>query len=63
MDKRGDLLTLREAETLLGVSHQKMTNLVKDGVLRTFSSPLDRRKKLVRKADVEALINTLEAAA
>jgi hypothetical protein len=63
MEQRVELLTLREAETLLGVSHQKMTNLVKDGVLVTFSSPLDRRKKLVRKADVDALRNTLEAAA
>jgi hypothetical protein len=63
MEKREELLTLRAAETLLEVSHQKMTNLVKDGVLKTFTSPLDRRKKLVRKSDVEALRNTLEAAA
>lgn len=63
MEKREELLTLRAAETLLEVSHQKMTNLVKDGVLKTFMSPLDRRKKLVRKSDVEALRNTLEAVA
>jgi hypothetical protein len=39
----------------LGISKPKMAQLIRDGVLATVTSPLDRRVKLVRVADVEAL--------
>jgi predicted DNA-binding transcriptional regulator AlpA len=46
---------MREAAAMLGVSHAKMWQLVKDGVLLAETNPLDRREKLIRLADVEHL--------
>lgn len=51
-----DLIKVIEAQHILGVSHKKMTQLLRDGVLRHFPNPLDRRQKLVSKADVLGLI-------
>jgi len=51
-----DLITVSEARALLGVSHTKMTQILKKGVIRHFSNPLDGREKLVSKAEVLALI-------
>ena len=51
-----DLITIAEARSLLGVSHTKMAQLVKNGVIRYFPNPLDGRVKLVSKAEVLALI-------
>ena len=50
-----DLITASEARRLLGVSAVKMAQLIKDGILRHFPNPLDRREKLVSKAEVLAL--------
>lgn len=50
-----DLITTSDARRLLGVSGVKMAQLIRDGVLRHFPNPLDRRVKLVSKAEVEAL--------
>jgi hypothetical protein len=50
-----DLITASEARRLLGVSAVKMAQLIKDKILRHFPNPLDRREKLVSKADVLAL--------
>lgn len=57
-----DLIPLQEAQTLLGVSHQKMTNLVKEGLLKIYRDPLDKRKKLVRRAELARLEPKQEAA-
>ncbi len=51
-----DLITVAEARSLLGVSHTKMSQMVKKGVIRHFTNPLDGRVKLVSKAEVIALI-------
>lgn len=51
-----DLITTAEARELLGVSHTKMAQLLKGGEIRHFPNPLDRRVKLVSKAEVLALI-------
>lgn len=51
----GELLTVGEARARLGVSKPKMAQLIREGILATTDSPLDRRVKLVRLADVEAL--------
>ena len=51
-----DLITVSEARDLLGVSWNKMAKLLKDGVIRHFSNPLDNRVKLVSKAEVLALV-------
>jgi Helix-turn-helix domain len=50
-----DLIAVAEAQRLLGVSHAKIAQLIKTGLIRHFSNPLDRRVKLVSKAEVEAL--------
>lgn len=51
-----DLITTSEAKDLLGVSHTKMTQLLKLGYVRYFQNPLDRRVKLVSKEEVLSLI-------
>jgi hypothetical protein len=58
-----DLIKVTAARKLLGVSPMKMAQLIKDGFLRTFDNPLDRRVKLISRADVEALLGMKEKAA
>lgn len=48
-------IPLKEARELLGVSRTKIWNLVKDGTLKKYEDPLDKRKTLVLRADVEKL--------
>ena len=50
-----DLIAVAEAQRLLGVSHAKIAQLIRTGLILHFSNPLDRRVKLVSKAEVEAL--------
>jgi hypothetical protein len=50
-----DLIPVKDARALIGVSHTKMTQLIRDGVVRTYPNVLDRREKLVSKAEVLAL--------
>ena len=49
------MLTLGEAAEFLGVSRKKMWSLVKEKVISVHTSPLDRRKKLFKKSDLEKL--------
>ncbi len=58
-----DLIKVTAARKLLGVSPMKMAQLIKDGFLRTFDNPLDRRVKLISRADVEVLLGMKEKAA
>jgi hypothetical protein len=51
-----DLMAVAEAQRLLGVSHAKMAQLIREGALRHFPNPLDKRQKLVSKAEALALI-------
>ena len=51
-----EFVTVTEAMTRLGVSKQKMADLIRDGAVKTEGSPLDKRVKLVRRADVDALL-------
>ena len=48
-------MTLKDAGDELGESKTKMSRLVKGGVLPTYSHPLDRRLKLVKRSDVKKL--------
>ena len=57
-----EYLSLQEAADLMGVSRFKMWRLVRDGKLETFESERDRREKLVRRVDVEALIRPRRSA-
>jgi len=51
-----DLISTAEAQKLLGVSRPTMSRLLKEGVIRYFPNPIDRRVKLVSKAEVLALL-------
>ncbi|MEO0250012.1 MAG: hypothetical protein ABIN58_10895 [candidate division WOR-3 bacterium] len=50
-----DFMSLTEAQLYLGVSRIKMSKLVREKNLEVFTDPLDKRKKLLRREDVERL--------
>ena len=50
-----DLITTSEARRILQVSAVKMAQLIREGIVRHFPNPLDKRVKFVSKAEVEAL--------
>ena len=58
-----DLIKVAAARKLMGVSPMKMAQLIKDGFLRTYDNPLDRRVKLVSRAEVDSLLDMREKAA
>jgi hypothetical protein len=47
----------------MGVSPMKMAQLIKDGLLHTFDNPLDKRVKLVSRAEIDSLLDMREKAA
>lgn len=51
-----DLIPAAMARKLLNVSKTKMSELIKDGTIRYYPNPLDRREKLLSKTEVLALI-------
>ncbi len=52
-----ELMRVSEAAELLGVSGKTMTRMLKDGELTVVGlDPVDHRAKLVRRADVEAIL-------
>ena len=53
-------MTTTEATSYLGVSSKTMTRLIREGIIRTEEHPLDRRKKLVRLADIVRLKQAAE---
>ena len=55
IERPNDLVAVSEAQRLLGVSHAKMAQLIREGTLRHFPNPLDRRVKLVSRSEVLAL--------
>lgn len=52
---RHEFMSLTEAQLYLGVSKIKMSKLAVEMGLEVFTDPLDKRKKLVRKTDIENL--------
>jgi predicted transcriptional regulator of viral defense system len=58
-----DLITVREARNLLGVSPAKMAQLISKGILQYWSDPLDARVKLVSRSEVLNLTNRADKAA
>lgn len=50
-----DLIRVAEARKLLGVSRIKIAELIRDGYIRYFPYPIDKRVKLVSKSEVLAL--------
>jgi hypothetical protein len=55
INRPNDLMAVSEAQRILGVSHAKMAQLIREGILRYFLNPLDRRVKLVSRSEVLAL--------
>lgn len=51
-----EYLSLTAAAELMNVSRFTVWRLVKDGKLDVYESDRDRREKLVRRSDVEALV-------
>jgi excisionase family DNA binding protein len=51
-----DFLTLQQAADLMRVHRITVWRLVRDGKLRMYQSETNRRVKLVRRADVDALM-------
>lgn len=47
-----DLITASEARKLLGTSTNKIATLIKEGRLTSYEDPLDKRAKLLSKAEV-----------
>ena len=55
INRPDDLISTTEARKLLGVSTVKMTQLIKHGLFTVYTDLLDRRMKLISRAEVEAL--------
>ncbi len=59
MASQSEYITAEQAREILGVSRPKMTELLKPkdqgGLLEWVQDPVDRRVKLVKRADVERL--------
>ena len=55
INRPDDLISTTEARKLHGVSTVKMTQLIKHGVFTVYTDLLDRRVKLISRAEVKAL--------
>ena len=51
-----EYLTLQEAARLMGIGRQTLWRLVRAGKLQTYQSAINRRVKLVKRADIEELM-------
>ncbi len=56
VEQTPEFMTASQARRLLGVSKVTLARLIRDGVLPTTESPLDKRVKLVRASDVQTLL-------
>ncbi len=52
----GEYMTIGEAAEALGVSRGTVWRRIKAGELDVFQSQADRRERLVRRADIEAML-------
>jgi hypothetical protein len=55
MSEDTEYITIADARAILRVSKPRMADLLREGTLVAEENPLDRRSKLVKRADVEAL--------
>ena len=55
-DLRNEMIKVMEAQRMLGVSKKKMASLLAEGTLPYTLDPLDKRVKLIDRADVERLM-------
>ena len=59
--KEAEYLPLMDAAKYLGVSRVKLSQLARDGVIRFATSPFDKRVKLFKRADLDALLRSPRA--
>ncbi|HEV2123844.1 MAG TPA: excisionase family DNA-binding protein [Chloroflexota bacterium] len=55
MGDQDEYVTMGEARELLGVSNFTIWRMVREGRLTAYQSGTDRRKKLIRRSDLDAL--------
>lgn len=53
MDK---YVTVAQAQVMLGISKTKIARMITDGELVAVRHPLDKRVKLIKRADIERLL-------
>jgi len=51
-----EYVTMKQAQDILGVSGFKIWQLVRDGELQAYQSPKDRRRKMIRRSDLEEMM-------
>ncbi len=56
MSEKSEYVTATQARELLGIGKAKLAELIRNGTLPTTPNPLNKRAKLVRRADVEKLM-------
>jgi hypothetical protein len=54
-EQETEYITVAEARDLLGVSKKKIAQMIEAGTLVAEENPLDKRSKIVKRVDVEAL--------
>jgi hypothetical protein len=54
-----EYVSVAEAQEMLGVSKTRMAEMLRNGELKWERNPVDRRGKIVRRADVEALMRKM----
>jgi excisionase family DNA binding protein len=50
-----DFVSMAEAQRILGVSNYTVWRMVRDGELTAYQSSLDRRRKMIRRSDLDAV--------
>ncbi len=55
MDSENEFVTMAEARVILGVSNYTIWRMVRDGELTAYQSAADRRRKMIRRADLDSL--------
>lgn len=55
MSEDDEYISVAQAREILGVSEPKMAQLLKSGQLASEPNPVDRRGKILKRSEVEAL--------
>lgn len=55
MPDGSEYVTMAQAQEILGVSGRTMWKLVKDGRLQAYTSAIDKRRKMIRRSDLDEL--------
>jgi len=55
METENEFVTMAEARAILGVSNYTIWRMVREGELTAYQSAVDRRRKMIRRADLASL--------